>query len=46
MENNKELSALFLLLDDPDEEVFDAVSQKIVDYGKHPTNKHRNELNC
>ena len=34
MENNKELSALFLLLDDPDEEVFDAVSQKIVDYGK------------
>ena len=34
MENNKELSALFLLIDDPDEEVFDAVSQKIVDYGK------------
>jgi len=34
MENNKEISALFLLLDDPDEEVFDAVSQKIVDYGK------------
>jgi regulator of sirC expression with transglutaminase-like and TPR domain len=34
MENNRELSALFLLLDDPDEEVFDAVSQKIVDYGK------------
>ncbi|MBL7740364.1 MAG: transglutaminase family protein [Chitinophagaceae bacterium] len=34
MENNKEISALFHLLDDPDEEVFDAVSQKIVDYGK------------
>jgi regulator of sirC expression with transglutaminase-like and TPR domain len=34
MENSKELSALFLLIDDPDEEVFDAVSQKIVDYGK------------
>jgi regulator of sirC expression with transglutaminase-like and TPR domain len=34
MENNRELSALFLLIDDPDEEVFDAVSQKIVDYGK------------
>ncbi|MDP4263146.1 MAG: transglutaminase-like domain-containing protein [Bacteroidota bacterium] len=34
METNKEISALFLLLDDPDEEVFDAVSQKIVDYGK------------
>ena len=34
MENNKEISALFILIDDPDEEVFDAVSQKIVDYGK------------
>ena len=34
MENNRELSALLLLIDDPDEEVFDAVSQKIVDYGK------------
>lgn len=34
MENNKEISALFVLIDDPDEEVFDAVSQKIVDYGK------------
>jgi len=34
MENNKELSALFHLIDDPDEEVFNAVSQKIVDYGK------------
>ncbi|HWC53361.1 MAG TPA: transglutaminase family protein [Chitinophagaceae bacterium] len=34
METNKELSALFHLIDDPDEEVFDAVSQKIVDYGK------------
>jgi regulator of sirC expression with transglutaminase-like and TPR domain len=34
METNKEISALFLLLDDPDEEVFNAVSQKIVDYGK------------
>jgi regulator of sirC expression with transglutaminase-like and TPR domain len=34
METNKEISALFLLIDDPDQEVFDAVSQKIVDYGK------------
>ena len=34
METNKEISALFHLIDDPDEEVFDAVSQKIVDYGK------------
>ena len=34
METNKEMSALFHLIDDPDEEVFDAVCQKIVDYGK------------
>lgn len=34
METNKEISALFHLIDDPDEEVFNAVSQKIVDYGR------------
>jgi regulator of sirC expression with transglutaminase-like and TPR domain len=34
METNKEISALFHLMDDPDEVVFNAVSQKIVDYGK------------
>lgn len=34
METNKELTALFHLIDDPDQEVFDVVSQKIVDYGK------------
>jgi regulator of sirC expression with transglutaminase-like and TPR domain len=34
MEESKEISALFLLIDDPDEEVFDLVSKKIVDYGK------------
>jgi regulator of sirC expression with transglutaminase-like and TPR domain len=34
MELSKEISALFHLIDDPDEEVFDAVSKKIVDYGK------------
>lgn len=34
METNNELSALFHLIDDPDQEVFDVVSQKIVDYGK------------
>ena len=34
MEESKEISALFLLIDDPDQEVFDVVSQKIVDYGK------------
>ena len=34
METSKEISALLHLIDDPDEEVFDAVSRKIVDYGK------------
>ena len=34
METNTEISALLHLIDDPDEEVFDAVSRKIVDYGK------------
>ncbi|HVZ58107.1 MAG TPA: transglutaminase family protein [Chitinophagaceae bacterium] len=35
METNKELSALLTLIDDPDEEVFGAVSRRIIDYGKH-----------
>ncbi len=34
MEENKEITALFQLIDDPDEEVFGAVSSRIVDYGK------------
>lgn len=34
METNKEIVALLHLIDDPDTEVFDVVSQKIVDYGK------------
>lgn len=34
MEENKELSALFKLIDDPDEEIFGAVSNRIIDYGK------------
>jgi len=34
METNKEISALLMLIDDPDEEVFGAVSNKIVDYGR------------
>lgn len=34
METNTEISALLHLLDDPDEEVFEAVSTKIVDIGK------------
>ncbi|MCB0715449.1 MAG: transglutaminase family protein [Chitinophagaceae bacterium] len=34
MENNNEISALFTLIDDPDEEVFGLVSNKIVGYGK------------
>ncbi|MEO5984420.1 MAG: transglutaminase-like domain-containing protein [Ferruginibacter sp.] len=32
--NTKELSALFLLIDDPDEDVYNAVSEKIVSLGK------------
>lgn len=34
METSNEISALLTLLDDPDEEVFGAVSQKIIGYGK------------
>ena len=34
MEQTKEISALFNLIDDPDEEVFGAVSNQIVAYGK------------
>lgn len=34
MEQNKEINALFSLIDDPDEEVFGVVSNRIVDYGK------------
>jgi regulator of sirC expression with transglutaminase-like and TPR domain len=34
MQETKEISALFKLIDDPDEEVFGAVTNKIVDFGK------------
>ncbi len=34
MESSKEITALLTLIDDPDQEVFEAVSDKIVDYGK------------
>lgn len=34
MEENKEISALFHLIDDPDEEVFNVVSTRIIDLGK------------
>ena len=34
MQENKEISALFHLIDDPDEEVFNTVSEKIVSLGK------------
>ena len=34
MEETKEISALFKLLDDPDEEVFGAVTDRIVGFGK------------
>lgn len=34
MKESNEISALFKLLDDPDKEVFGAVSNKLIDYGK------------
>src|SRR5580765_1427963 len=34
MEENKEISALFHLIDDPDEEVFTRVSDRIFSFGK------------
>ncbi len=34
MKNTKEIKALFHLLDDPDKEIFETVSDKIVHYGK------------
>lgn len=34
MHENRELKALFTLLDDPDESVFNSVSNRIVEYGK------------
>ncbi len=34
MEENKEISALFQLIDDPDEEVFTSVSNRIISLGK------------
>ena len=33
MDRNKEISALFTLIDDPDEEVFGVVSDRIINYG-------------
>ncbi len=35
MNENSEISALFHLIDDPDEEIFSTVSERIVTYGKH-----------
>jgi regulator of sirC expression with transglutaminase-like and TPR domain len=34
MEETREISALFHLIDDPDEEVFDSVSNRIISFGK------------
>jgi regulator of sirC expression with transglutaminase-like and TPR domain len=34
MEENREITALLHLIDDPDEEVFGAVSNRIIDFGK------------
>ncbi len=33
MQENREISALFTLIDDPDEEVFSTVGNRIVEYG-------------
>jgi hypothetical protein len=35
MQETKEINALFTLIDDPDEEVYSTVSEKIVAYGKN-----------
>ena len=35
MEETREISALFHLIDDPDKEVFTTVSERIVSFGKH-----------
>jgi len=34
MQENREISALFTLIDDPDEEVFSTVSERIIHYGR------------
>jgi len=34
MQANKEISALLTLIDDPDDEIFDTVAEKLLDYGK------------
>jgi regulator of sirC expression with transglutaminase-like and TPR domain len=34
MQENKEIKALFHLIDDPDQEVFDSISHRIVSYGR------------
>ena len=34
MQQNKEISALLTLIDDPDDEVFDTVAEKLLNYGK------------
>ena len=34
MTENKEISALFQLIDDPDEEVYNTISDKIISFGK------------
>ena len=35
MQETREINALFTLIDDPDEEVYSTVSEKIVAYGKN-----------
>lgn len=47
LKENKEITALLSLMDDPDEEVFGLVSKRIVDYGSNiiPTLEHWWETN-
>jgi len=35
MQSNKEISALLTLIDDPDDEVFDTVAEKLLNYGRN-----------
>ena len=35
MEETREISALFYLIDDPDDDVFSTVSERIVSFGRH-----------
>ena len=44
MEQTKEIKALFTLIDDPDEEIYSSISEKIVAYGKGIIPKDRKSV--